>query len=137
MSDIAERHPVREACIEAAASLGVPRNPDYTGASQDGIACSQRTIRNGWRHSAATGFLHTIRRRPDLRVVTGAHLLRLDIEGRRVLGVTYLRGGQVHPVAAAVETLFSAGSVNSPHLLQLPGIGPATRLQGARHHHRA
>ncbi len=80
-------------------------------------------------HSAAAGFLHGVRHRHNLRVVTGTHVLRLDVAGRRVLGVTYHRGGHVHTAAAAVETLLSAGAVNSPHLLQLSGIGPAERLQ--------
>lgn len=129
VSDIGERHPVCEAFIAGAESLGVLRNPDYNGAAQEGVAYYQRTIRNGRRHSAATGFLHTVRRRPNLEIVTGAHVLRLDEDGRRVLGVTYRRGGQVRQARAALEALLSAGAVNSPHLLQLSGIGPADRLR--------
>ena len=129
VSDPAERHPLCEAFIAGANSLGVPLNPDYNGAAQEGVAYYQRTIRNGRRHSAAAGFLHGVRQRPNLRVVTGAHVLRLDLAGRRVLGVTYRRGDRVHTAEAAVETLLSAGAVNSPHLLQLSGIGPAERLR--------
>lgn len=129
VSDISERHPVCEAFIAGAESLGVPRNPDYNGAEQEGVAYYQRTIRKGRRHSAATGYLAPVRRRPNLRVVTGAHVLQLDVVNRRASGVTYRRGGQQHRAFAAGEVILSAGAVNSPHLLQLSGIGPAERLQ--------
>ena len=128
VSDISERHPICEAFIAGAERLGVPRNPDYNGAKQEGVAYYQRTIRNGRRHSAATGYLNTIRNRRNLHIVTGAHVLRLDVTGRTVSGVTYRRNGTVHYVNAMVETLLSAGAVNSPHLLQVSGIGPAERL---------
>ncbi|GAC1340706.1 MAG: GMC family oxidoreductase N-terminal domain-containing protein [Acetobacteraceae bacterium] len=128
VSDITERHPICEAFIAGAESLGVPRNPDYNGAEQDGVAYYQRTIRHGRRHSAATGYLAPVRRRPNLRIVTGAHVLRLDVADRRAFGVTYRRGGQEHQAKAAGEVILSAGAVNSPHLLQLSGIGPAQHL---------
>ena len=128
VSDINERHPICEAFIAGAESLGVPRNPDYNGAEQEGVAYYQRTIRNGRRHSAATGYLAPIRRRPNLHVVTGAHVLRLDVVERQAVGVTYRRGGQTHRAVADGEVVLSAGTINSPHLLQLSGIGPAERL---------
>ncbi len=130
VSDINERHPICEAFIAGAESLGVPRNPDYNGIEQEGVAHYQRTIRNGRRHSAATGYLAPVRRRPNLRVVTGAHVQRLDIADRRACGVTYRQGGQERRAIAAGEVILSAGTVNSPHLLQLSGIGPAAVLQG-------
>lgn len=107
----------------------MPRNPDYNGAQQDDVAYYQRTIRNGRRHSAAAGYLDTVRNRPNLHVVTGAHVLRLNVAGRAVSGVTYRRGGGVHQARAAVKTLLCAESVNSPHLLQISGTGPAGRLR--------
>ena len=128
VSDINERHPICEAFIAGAESLGIPRNPDYNGAEQEGVAYYQRTIRNGRRHSAATGYLAPIRRRPNLLVVTGAHVLRLDVADRRAVGVTFRRGGQEHRAVADGEVILSAGTINSPHLLQLSGIGPAERL---------
>ncbi len=129
VSDIGERHPVCEAFIDGAESLGVPRNPDYNGMTQEGVAYYQRTIRKGRRHSAATGFLHTVRRRPNLRIETSAHVLRLDCQGQRVLGVTYRQHGWVREARAGVETILAAGAVNSPHLLQVSGIGDAERLR--------
>jgi choline dehydrogenase-like flavoprotein len=129
VSDIHERHPICEAFIAGAASLGLPRNPDYNGAAQEGVAYYQRTIRNGRRHSAATGFLRPAMRRPNLRVETGAHALGLDCEGRRVVGVTFRQRGVVWSVRAGAEVLLSAGAIGSPHLLQLSGIGPAGHLR--------
>lgn len=129
VSDVAEHHPLCEAFIAGAVSLGIPRNPDYNGAAQDGVAYYQRTIRNGRRHSAASGYLHGVRHRRNLRVITRAHVLRLELDGRRALGVTYRHHGQVRTAKAGAEILLSAGAVNSPHLLQLSGIGPADRLR--------
>ena len=128
VSDISERHPICEAFIAGAESLGVPLNPDYNGATQEGVAYYQRTIRNGRRHSAATGYLHPALNRPNLKLVTNAHVLRLDVEGRHVRGITYRQGSEVRQATAAGETVLAAGVVNSPHILQLSGIGSAERL---------
>ncbi len=128
VSDISERHPICEAFIAGAESLGVPLNPDYNGATQEGVAYYQRTIRNGRRHSAATGYLHPALSRPNLKLVTNAHVLRLDVEGRHVRGIAYRRGSDVRQATATAETVLAAGVVNSPHILQLSGIGSAERL---------
>jgi choline dehydrogenase len=132
VSDLEWRHPLCEAFIEGAVSLGIPRNADYNGAIQEGVAYAQRTIRNGRRVSAATAFLHPARRRPNVTVRTRAHITRLDLDGRRCTGVTYLaggRGGASRQVRAAREVILSAGAYNSPQLLQLSGIGPPALLQ--------
>ncbi|MEQ8817509.1 MAG: choline dehydrogenase [Thalassobaculum sp.] len=129
VSDIHERHPVCEAFIAGAEEAGVPRNPDYNGAVQEGVGYYQRTIRNGRRHSAATGFLHPVRGRRNLRVETDAHVLRVVLEDGRAAGVTWRRHGRVEHATAAAEVILAAGAVNSPHLLQLSGIGPAARLR--------
>src|SRR5260221_1005691 len=128
-SDIRERHPICEAFIRGAAELGVKRNPDYNGAEQEGVAYYQRTIRGGRRHSAATGFLRDAMRRPNLRVETHAHVLRLDCDGRRVAGVTYRQRGAIRQALAAAEILLAAGTVNSPQLLQISGIWPGDQLR--------
>jgi choline dehydrogenase len=128
VSDIHARHPICEAFIKGAQSLGVPLNPDYNGSSQEGVAYYQRTIRKGRRHSAATGYLHPIWRRPNLHVETDAHVERLDLDGTRVTGLTYNWHGRMHTVRAR-EVLLAAGAVGSPHLLQVSGIGPAGHLR--------
>jgi choline dehydrogenase len=132
VSDLAWRHPLCEAFIEGAVGLGIPRNPDYNGAVQEGVAYAQRTIDNGRRVSAATAFLHPARKRPNVTVRTGAHTTQLLLEGERCIGIAYTVGGRngaPRSVRAAREVLLSAGSYNSPQLLQLSGIGPPALLQ--------
>lgn len=123
ISDIHARHPICEAFVEGAAELGLPRNPDYNGASQEGVAYYQRTIRKGRRASAAASFLRPAMRRPNLRVITRATVTGLQMEERCVTGVTYRRGGREHVIRAGREVILSAGAIGSPHLLQLSGIG--------------
>jgi choline dehydrogenase-like flavoprotein len=132
VSDLEWRHPLCEAFIAGAVSLGIPHNPDYNGAIQEGVAYAQRTIHNGRRVSAATAFLHPARRRRNLTVRTRAHTTGLLLEGRRCVGVAYAaggRGGAARTVRAAREVILSAGAYNSPQILQLSGIGPAPLLQ--------
>ncbi len=130
VSDIHARHPICEAFIEGAQQLGLPLNPDYNGASQEGVAYYQRTIRNGRRASAAASFLRPAMRRQNLRVITHAMVLGLEMEGRRVSGVSYRRGVRERTVRAGREVILSAGAVGSPHLLQLSGIGSPEHLSG-------
>jgi choline dehydrogenase len=128
VSDIHERHPICEAFIEGATALGLPRNPDYNGASQEGVAYYQRTIRGGRRHSAATGYLHPVRGRRNLTVEADAHVLGLDIDGRRVVGLRYRQHGQTVAVRAR-EVILAAGAIGSPQLLQISGVGQPQHLR--------
>lgn len=123
VSDIHYRHPICEAFIEGATELGVARNPDYNGARQEGVAYLQRTIRGGRRASAAASFLRPAMRRQNLSVVTHAMVTGLEMEGRRVTGVRYTRGGRDHLARAGCEVILSAGAIGSPHLMQVSGIG--------------
>jgi choline dehydrogenase len=132
VSDLEWRHPLCEAFIAGAVSIGIPHNPDYNGATQEGVAYAQRTIHNGRRVSAAGAFLHPARKRANVTVRTRAHATGVLLEGRRAVGVAYLkggRGGEHMTVRAAREVILSGGSFNSPQLLQLSGIGPAPLLQ--------
>jgi len=131
VTDIDWRHPLCDAFIQGAVEAGIPRNPDYNGKIQEGIAYAQRTILNGRRVSAARAFLHPAMGRPNLRVLTHAHTTNLVLEGKRAVGVRYLkggRGGTAHEVRARREVILAAGSYNSPQLLQLSGIGPLELL---------
>jgi len=130
VSDIHERHPICEAFIAGAESLGIPRNPDYNGARQEGVAYYQRTIRHGKRHSAATGFLHPVRNRSNLEVIADAHVERVVFQGRRAVGIRYRRYGHVQTVSAAREVILAAGAIGSPHLLQVSGVGDPEHLRG-------
>ncbi|MDH3665897.1 MAG: GMC family oxidoreductase N-terminal domain-containing protein [Paracoccaceae bacterium] len=128
VSDVHERHPICEAFIEGAAELGLPRNPDYNGAVQEGVAYYQRTIRNGRRASAASSFLRPVLGRANLTLITRALVTGLEMDGRRVTGLRYRRRGAEHSVSAGREVILSAGAIGSPHLMQISGIGPSDLL---------
>jgi choline dehydrogenase len=118
--------PLCEAFMAGAVSLGIPRNPDYNGAIQEGVSYAQRTIKNGLRVSAATAFLHPARKRGNVDVRTHAHATEIIFEGKRAVGVRYRRGGKngtLHEVRATSEVVLSGGTYNSPQLLQLSGVG--------------
>ncbi len=128
-SDIGARHELVEAFIAGAGSIGVPRTDDFNNATQEGAGYYQLTTRNGWRCSAATGYLHPARKRANLRVETGALATALLLDGRRATGVRYTRHGRPHEARAAREVIVAAGALQSPQLLQLSGIGPAAHLR--------
>lgn len=133
VTDLEHRHPLCDAFIQSAESLGIPRNQDYNGASQAGISYAQRTIDKGLRVSAASAFLHPVRRRPNLDVRTHAHATALVFEGRRAVGVRYSRGGRngkPTTVGARREVILCGGAYNSPQLLELSGIGDPEVLRG-------
>ena len=120
------RDPLCEAFMEGAVSLGIPRNPDYNGAKQEGVSYCQRTIDKGLRVSGSTAFLKPAMRRPNVHVHTHAHATEIVFEGKRAVGVRYIkggRGGTPVEVRANKEVILSGGTYNSPQLLQLSGIG--------------
>ena len=126
------RHPLCEAFIEGAVQMGIPRNPDYNGTTQEGVSYTQRTIYRGRRMSAARAFLHPAMKRPNLSVRTHAHATSLVFDGRRAVGVRFNRGGPrgtAHEVRARREVILAGGTFNSPQLLLLSGIGPAELLK--------
>jgi choline dehydrogenase/4-pyridoxate dehydrogenase len=115
--------PLVDAYIEAAVATGIPYNDDYNGAKQDGIARMQMTIRRGRRDSAATAYLHPVLTRSNLSVIVKAHVTRVLFDGIRAVGVEYLQDGERRVAHAAREVILSGGSINSPQLLMLSGIG--------------
>jgi choline dehydrogenase len=123
------RMPLFATLIKAAGEVGIPHNPDYNGAAQDGIAMSQATISSGRRMSTARCYLDPIRRRQNLRIETGALTEALVLEGTRCVGVRYSIGGETHEARAGREVVVSAGTINSPQLLELSGIGQPERLR--------
>lgn len=114
---------------EAGVQAGHAHNPDFNGATQEGVGLYQVTHQNGERHSAAKGYLTPHRARPNLQVITEAQATRILFEGRRAVGVEYRQGGRLHEVRAQREVLLSAGALLSPQLLMLSGVGPADELQ--------
>ena len=124
-------HPISEAFISGAQELGIPRNPDYNGATQAGVGYFQRNIHRGYRMSTARIFLRPARKRSNLTVLTQAHAAKIIFDGTRATGIEYVRGGKGgarHSVTARREVLLCAGALNTPKLLQLSGVGPASLL---------
>ncbi|MGJ4887607.1 GMC family oxidoreductase [Bradyrhizobium sp. HKCCYLRH3099] len=121
-----------EAFMDGAVTLGIPRNPDYNGAIQEGVSYVQRTIQNGRRVSSATAFLKPASKRPNVEIRTHAHATGIMLDGKRAVGVRYSRGGRGGvpvEVRARKEVILSGGTYNSPQLLQLSGIGAPELLQ--------
>ncbi|MCA8929474.1 MAG: GMC family oxidoreductase N-terminal domain-containing protein [Alphaproteobacteria bacterium] len=129
VTDTPWKHELCEAFIEGAVGMGIPRNPDYNGESQDGVGYFQRAIYKGRRMSAARAFLHPAMSRPNLQVITHAHATQILFEGKRAVGVEYAQGGARKRVSARREVILSGGVVNSPQLLQLSGIGDPEHLK--------
>ena len=123
------RDPLFATIIKAAAQVGIRHNPDYNGASQEGIAMSQATIAAGRRMSTARCYLDPIRNRRNLHIETEALTEGLVLDGKRCTGVRYSVAGEVREARAAREVVVSAGTFNSPQLLELSGIGQPERLR--------
>ena len=111
--------------------MGMPRNSDYNGRSQEGVSYVQRTTLGRRRVSAARAFLNPAKSRPNLKIITRAHTTKILFEGKRAIGVRYAkggRGGREVDVLAGREVILSSGVINSPHLLQISGVGDAKKL---------
>jgi choline dehydrogenase len=120
-----ERHELCDAFIDSAAAVGLPRNADFNGASQEGTGYYQANTCRGRRSSTATGYLRQAEKRPNLEVRVNTLVTRVAMEGRRAIGV-YI-GDRL--VKARREVILAGGAFNSPQLLQLSGIGPGGLLQ--------
>lgn len=121
-------HSLAAPFIEAAQAAGLPHNPDYNGATQEGVSPPQVTQRDGMRWSAADGYLKPALRRSNLTLLTRAQATRIILDGKRATGISYTHRGKTH-TATAREVVLSAGSLATPKLLMLSGIGPAEELQ--------
>src|SRR5450755_1791242 len=120
--------PLFRAFFEAVQEAGYPLTDDVNGYRQEGFAAFDRNIHRGRRLSAAGAYLHPVMNRPNLAVETRAFVTRILFEGRRATGLRYLQGGQAHE-ARAGEVILCGGSINSPQLLQLSGVGGAKLLE--------
>ena len=129
VSDMRVRRDICDAYIDAAEELGIPRNPDCNGASQEGAGYFQLTARNGRRCSSAVAFLRPVLDRPNLTVMTGAAVERLILTGKRVTGVEVWVDGASKRIEVRREVVLSAGAIHSPHILELSGIGRGAVMQ--------
>jgi choline dehydrogenase len=114
---------------QAAVNMGLPVCGDHHAESQQGISRIELTTRGGRRASTARAYLYPAMSRPNLTVLTKAHVTRVVLEGKRATGVEYLRGGRLQRAHATREVVLSGGAFNSPQLLMLSGIGPADHLR--------
>ena len=121
-------HPLTKRYLAAAEQAGLPFNPDFNGASQEGVGVYQITTKNGRRMSAARAFLRPAMKRGNVRVETNALATRILFEGKRAVGVEYEQNGEKKTARAGREVILSGGSINSPQLLQLSGVGPSALL---------
>jgi choline dehydrogenase len=129
VADPLDPNPLSLAFVDAGRELGWPANDDFNGARQTGVGLYQVNQKNGRRHSAAAAYVHPVRSRRNLTVRTGCRALRVVLEGRRAVGVEVREKGRVLTFRAEREVLLSGGTVNSPQLLMLSGIGPADHLR--------
>jgi len=129
VSDLRTDHPLHDAFIAGAQEAGYPYNRDFNGAEQEGVGPLQLTVRGRRRCSAAAGYLRPAMSRPNLRVEIRALTHRVLLEGKRAAGIEYSQNGALHQAKARREVLLCGGSINSPQILQLSGIGPGELLQ--------
>jgi choline dehydrogenase len=120
---------ILDAFRAAAAQVGIPEIDDFNRGNNLGCSYFEVNQKRGVRWNAATAFLRPVLRRPNLTVLTDAHVKRLAFDGRRITGVEFWRGGDEVFAEARIETVLAAGAVGSPQILQLSGIGPAPLLR--------
>jgi len=128
VSDLMTPHEASRAFVASGEAVGLPFNEDFNGARQEGVGFVQFTVKRGLRDSAATAFLEPVSRRPNLEIRTGAHVSKILLQGGCARGIEYAQGGVVRSVSGR-EVILSAGSINSPQILLLSGIGAGASLQ--------
>jgi choline dehydrogenase len=121
--------PMTHRFVQAAQQAGHELTKDYNGARQDGVGYSQMTRRGRFRGSSAQTYLRSVKNDPKLRIVTNARVGTLLFDGTRCTGVSYRQADRDHTLMARKEVILCGGAYNSPHILQLSGIGPAPHLR--------
>lgn len=130
VADPRQRGEISEVFVRAAGEAGYPLSDDFNGAEQEGVGFYQLTQKDGRRCSSARAYLHPVRARPNLTVITDALVSRVLFEGQRASGVRYLdRAGQTFDLQARREVVLAGGAINSPQLLLLSGVGPRAELE--------
>lgn len=125
------KNPLYQAFVDAGVDAGYLSTADYNGAQQEGFGPMHMTVKNGVRWSTANAYLRPAMQRSNLTVITHALVHKVLFEGKRAVGVRYERKGKTHDVICNREVVLSAGSIGSPHILQLSGIGAAQTLKQA------
>ena len=123
------RSAMGEVFLDACESVGIPRNPDYNGAQHHGCVHFQGYVKGGERCRASKAYIEPNLSRPNLKVVTHAHVSKLVLQGRRATGAEFIHDKQTKQITARREVVLAAGAYGSPQLLMLSGVGPAAHLQ--------
>ena len=131
VSDLKNDHAYCAAWVQAGQQFGLPFNRDFNAETDYGVGAYQLSIRNGLRSSASRCFLHPVLDRPNLKLITDAHVTRVLLEGTRAVGVEWLEQGAIRSARCDGEVILSGGTIQSPQVLQLSGIGPAAVLEKA------
>ena len=115
----------REAMVQA----GIPRTDDFNRGDNEGCGFFKVNQKRGVRWNTSKAFLRPVINRPNLSVITSAHIVRLRMDGKRCQGIEFKRGGEETFAEARLETILATGTIGSPQIMQLSGIGPASLLQ--------
>jgi len=128
VQDVRDKRPIQQAFIDALIEQGLPANPDFNDGDQYGAGYYQFTQYNGRRYSTATAYLRPAKSRPNLTVATHALAQRIRFDGKRATGVEYLLKGKPASATAHKQVILCGGTVNSPQLLELSGVGNSEHL---------
>ncbi|MFA5120673.1 GMC family oxidoreductase [Zavarzinia sp.] len=132
VTDPRHPNPLCDLYIEAGKHWGLHGTTDFNGAEQEGVGYYQLTQKEGERYSAAKAYLWEIMgKRSNLSIATGAHVMAIELDGKRARGVRFRQNGQVRYEEAAESVILSGGAINSPQILQLSGIGDPADLTAA------
>jgi len=130
VSDLQNHDPSCFAWLDAAQEFGLPFNPDFNGDTDFGVGAYQLSIKDGWRSSTARAFLYPVETLPNLDVMTGALVSKVIFKGTTAIGVECVRDGKTEQHFADAEVILSAGSLQTPQILELSGLGRADVLEG-------
>ena len=122
-------HPTTQRIVDACLEAGYPFNEDYNGEDSEGVNFAQMNTKDGLRHSGAVAFLRPALERSNLSLLTNARVKHLAMDGTSVKGVTYVQGDEEHTVTAKGEVILSGGTIESPRILMMSGIGDAKHLE--------
>ncbi|MDD3445903.1 MAG: choline dehydrogenase [Zavarzinia sp.] len=131
VTDPRHPNPLCDLYIEAGKHWGLQETTDFNGAEQEGVGYYQLTQKEGQRYSAARAYLWDIMERQNLTIETGAHVMAVELDGKRARGVRFRHNGAVRYEEAAQAVILCGGAINSPQVLQLSGIGDPADLKAA------
>jgi len=115
--------------MEAAEEFGYPRTSDFNTGNNEGMGYFPLNVKNGYRCSAAVGYLNPVKKRKNLKILTNAHIKNIEFENRKAVSVNFWKNNQLVNAKTSKEIILSAGTVGSPHILQASGVGPGDLLK--------